>query len=387
MVLDLFFPKHCAHKDTARYVLSNSKPFGLLSKILVLIWKICFEITHLLNMSHKLGHLSRNFAAEIKNNCIMTLKELLDSLSFDEIAPFLIRHYTYDYAPGDLVPYKQHFDYLRSLTPTRQELIENKIAQISMGKDKLKAYPLEGDDWEDSLAKELVLDKDVKASPAKIAACCLWHTSFWGYLPYQREETDLRLIRTAKFYKNKFSEIIPSKREMMQIPSFRNKIRSDMKSVCKNHPKKNGKKGKLFGFNRKRRWRFWKRNLINHEYDRRIKYCSPFIEYISKERNDAYRYGMLYRANHINILRLESYAFDASKRFDYIKELVEKYGAMNDITRYANCIICVSFSSAHPLHEMLEIQHFFVDLLPKMFCPRVDNSLGEEIRIDVAYYE
>lgn len=387
MVLDLFFPKHCVHKDTARYVLSSSKPFGLLSKILVLIWKICFEITHLLNMSHKLGHLSRNFAAEIKNNCIMTLKELLDSLSFDEIAPFLIRHYTYDYAPGDLVPYKQHFDYLRSLTPTCQELIENKIAQISMGKDKLNAYPLEGDDWEDSLAKELVLDKDVKASLAEIAACCLWHTSFWGYLPYQREETDLRLIRTAKFYKNKFSEIIPSKREMMQIPSFRNKIRSDMKSVCKNHPKKNGKKGKLFGFNRKRRWRFWKRNLINHEYDRRIKYCSPFIEYISKERNDAYRYGMLYRANHINILRLESYAFDASKRFDYIKELVEKYGAMNDITRYANCIICVSFSSAHPLHEMLEIQHFFVDLLPKMFCPRVDNSLGEEIRIDVAYYE
>ena len=44
-------------------------------------------------MSHKLGHLSRIFSAEIKNNCIMTLKELLDSLSFDEIAPFLIRHY------------------------------------------------------------------------------------------------------------------------------------------------------------------------------------------------------------------------------------------------------------------------------------------------------
>lgn len=178
----------------------------------------------------------------------MTLKELLDSLSFDEIAPFLIRHYTY-YAPGDLVPYKQHFDYLRSLTPTCQELIENKIVRISLGKHKLNAYPLEGDDWEDSLAKELVLDKDVKASPAEIAACCLWHTSFWGFLPYQREETfrkiitdDPRLIRTAKFYKNKFSEIIPSKREMMQIPSFRNKIRSDMKNVRKHHPKKNGKK-------------------------------------------------------------------------------------------------------------------------------------------------
>lgn len=114
----------------------------------------------------------------------MTLKELLDSLSFDEIAPYLIRHYTCDYAPGDLVPYKQHFDYLRSLTPTNRELIENKKVRISLGKHKLNAYPLEGDDWEDSLAKELVLDKDVKASHAEIAACCLWHTSFWGYLPY-----------------------------------------------------------------------------------------------------------------------------------------------------------------------------------------------------------
>lgn len=87
------------------------------------------------------------------------------------------------------MPYKQHFDYLRSLTPTNRELIENKKVRISLGKHKLNAYPLEGDDWEDSLAKELVLDKDVKASHAEIAACCLWHTSFWSYLPYQREET------------------------------------------------------------------------------------------------------------------------------------------------------------------------------------------------------
>ncbi len=324
----------------------------------------------------------------------MTLKELLDSLSFDEIAPYLIRHYTYDYAPGDLVPYKQHFDYLRSLTPTNPELIENKKVQISLSKHKLNAYPLEGDYWEDSLAKELVLDKDVKASYAEIAACCLWHTSFWGYLPYQHEETvrriitdDLRLIPTAKYYKNKYHKIIPSKCEMMKIPSFRNKIRSEMKSVRNHHPKKNGEKGKLLRFNRKRRWRSLKRHLINREYDKRIKYCSPFIEYISKERNNAYRYGMLYRANHVNILRLESYAFNASKRFDYIKELVEKYGAMNDITRYANCIICVSFSSVHPLHEQLEIQHLFADVLPEMFCHRLDNSLEQEIRIDVAYYE
>ena len=34
MVLDLLLPKHGVHKDTARYVSSYSKPFGLLPKTL-----------------------------------------------------------------------------------------------------------------------------------------------------------------------------------------------------------------------------------------------------------------------------------------------------------------------------------------------------------------
>ena len=49
----------------------------------------------------ELYELQKQLTRLIKKNCIMTLKELLDSLSFDEIAPYLIRHYTYDYAPGD----------------------------------------------------------------------------------------------------------------------------------------------------------------------------------------------------------------------------------------------------------------------------------------------
>lgn len=124
-------------------------------------------------MLHKLGHLSRIFAVEINKTRCYDIKRItrLAFVRRNCTIPF-IRHYTRDYASGDLV--------------------------------------------------------------AEIAACCLWHTSFWGYLPYQREESfrkittdNLKLICTAKFYKNKFSEIIPSKREMMQIPSFRNEIRSD----------------------------------------------------------------------------------------------------------------------------------------------------------------
>lgn len=48
----------------------------------------------------------------------MTLKQLLDSLTFDEIAPCILNRYKNYDVRGLLALYKQHFDYLRSLVPT-----------------------------------------------------------------------------------------------------------------------------------------------------------------------------------------------------------------------------------------------------------------------------
>lgn len=56
----------------------------------------------------------------------MTLKQLLDSLTFDEIAPCILNRYKNYDVRGLLALYKQHFDYLRSLVPTDPDLIERK---------------------------------------------------------------------------------------------------------------------------------------------------------------------------------------------------------------------------------------------------------------------
>ena len=87
---------------------------------------------------------------------------------------------------------------------------------------RLDVFPLEGDCWEDSLSKELIIDDEVKASNAEIAACCLWHASFYGYLPYQREETfdDMfdgieKRSTLLSLYKEKFLDIIPSNRDFL----------------------------------------------------------------------------------------------------------------------------------------------------------------------------
>lgn len=104
----------------------------------------------------------------------MTFYELLHSVTFDEIIPFLEKK---SGGPVSLVLYKTHYDMLRLLTPRIGEG-DSKTASITNAKldydgeePHLDAYPLEGDFWEVCLAKELVIAPDVNASLGEIAAC------------------------------------------------------------------------------------------------------------------------------------------------------------------------------------------------------------------------
>ena len=325
----------------------------------------------------------------------MTVKQLLDSLSFDEIAPYITKHYQgWEDAESVLGNYKQHYDYLRHLVPTDQSLIELKEARISYYKDVdgvyLDAYPLEGDLWEDSLSKELVIDENVRECNAEIAACCMWHMSFYGYLPYQRHECFDDMFdgiekREAQYkaYKAKFSEIIPSEKDIMSIPSFHKEVRSELKAAF-----------------RKRKRRYWKRHVIRHTLFNRILYVSSFIEDVHERGQNVsgeptlQELSILYHANHVSIKRLDSTAFDAAKRFDYLKELIEKYDAVlvarKKMTEHANSFICLSASSEHPITENEKtLANILTDGLfgTHQICIKTDESCGEELRMDIAFYD
>lgn len=267
----------------------------------------------------------------------------------------------------------------------------------------LDAFPLEGDCWEDSLSKELVIDDDVEASNAEIAACCLWHTSFYGYLPYQREETfddmfDGVTKRSTLFksYKEKFSGIIPAKREMAAIASFHNEVRSKMKYYRhRRKTKRNRHDGLCLSYN-KRCWRSMKRRIINHEYCKRIIYCSSFINSITEngcgidKRVVLEEFSTLYASSHVAIRRLDSIVLNTAKRLDYLRELIEKYGALDDIPHYANSFICLSASSHHPITED---EKRIISVLTngqsgtQRFYVKTDNQCGQDMRIDIAFYE
>lgn len=122
----------------------------------------------------------------------MTFKELLNSVQFEDVAPHIVR--MYPDMEKSIGWYKIHFDMLRLMNPVFHEYANDKVCHITM-KDwedgsglHLDAYPMEGDLWEHSLTKELIIDPEVKASNEELAACCLWHTSFYGFIEKQVDD-------------------------------------------------------------------------------------------------------------------------------------------------------------------------------------------------------
>lgn len=219
----------------------------------------------------------------------MTYKELLDSVSFQVIAPHLMR--MYPSIGDDLLWYKFHYDMLRLMTPRHHEDANDDVCCISIDDCNdgsvplITAYPMEGDCWEHSLTKQIVIQPGVVATNPEIAACCLWHTSFYGFTDEQRKE-GFRLIDgydadiiyrwdDCTYYReisNKYSSIIrkhggviPTIRELS--PSKKKELLSKTKRSywCSEEP-----------VNRLKRLRGFRREFMAHYYERNM-HISQFI--------------------------------------------------------------------------------------------------------------
>lgn len=122
----------------------------------------------------------------------MTLKELLCTISFEEIEPYIALLYPDMATPRMLELFRSHYNLLCRLIPQVDESEQPCIITMTKWEEDesplLDAYNIEGCEWEVALSKEVVIGHEVTASLPEIAACCLWHTSFYGFTPQQREE-------------------------------------------------------------------------------------------------------------------------------------------------------------------------------------------------------
>ena len=331
----------------------------------------------------------------------MTYCELLHQVSFDEIAPYIRK---YGSEGCSLAWYKIHYDMLRQLEPHLDE-DDEKTATISNAElyydceePHLDAYPMEGDFWETSLAKELIVKEDVNATWAEIAACCLWHTSFYGFTQAQIDKTfenlnfyDANLLNPdiTKIRAKRAKEIVeskgihvPSVKEMLKVPAFKNEIRRRIARArrVRSHFSRHS-------------WRSLKRRVIHNKYwERVLDLCEVIKEFkieeyaISKET-----IREAFDANRFETYKYESYMDEGSNRVGWFKELIEKYEAFKR-GFYHNAIFCFSVSSEHEptmeeMNSINEIICLYDNSYTLFWDINYDESLGSRMRMTVISYE
>lgn len=266
----------------------------------------------------------------------MTYKELLDSVSFEEIVPYIEKYHG---GKGCLVLYKIHYDMLRHLTPNPEDAYY-KTATVSHGEQDedwpephLNVHPIEGQIWEGALTMELVIEPDVTEPLAEIAACCLWHTSFYGFTEEQtkakfeswdRDMTDEELI--ACEYWNRVGMI--AEFIAQNLPSSSDIVSLSIEELCQ-----------LF--------------FANH-----------YIEY-------DYR----------------SYCKDENNRADYLIDLIDRYEAF-EYGILPNALIVLSTSKKYPLlMEEMRVAEHIAEMSKGVirFIVKTDDALEKELRMNIAF--
>ena len=134
----------------------------------------------------------------------MTLKELLLKYEFDTIVPDLVA--VDESVKDNLYAFKEAFDTLRRMVPGdaqgEQIVVCLEVETEEDGTEierYLYASNCEGDLWDSSLAKEVVIEADI--TEIRALAQILWHITFFGFTPehegYRRHENKNKYERKA----------------------------------------------------------------------------------------------------------------------------------------------------------------------------------------------
>ena len=333
----------------------------------------------------------------------MTFKELLNSVTFDEVAPCLLQ--MHPDAEGNLKWYKIHFDMLRLMTPKYHDDGNSDVCNITMkdwenGREpQLDAFPMEGDWWEHSLTKELVIAPDVKATNAEITACCIWHTSFYGFVNEQQEEYlrfddgDLDIddrwddyiynkVRAEKYFSviRRNGGYIPSVKDL--APSKEQELISKVKEYfwCIRDSKNKTKRKRLF-----------RKEFLGLYYERMLnisRFIVQAIPALNDERNNITIEQLceLFQSDLFSPETITSYADENTNGAKYLCELLE----IEDInTRLDRMVVVLTTGDYHK--ELTEDEQCLCKLLignciSSDILLATDPSLGRQVRIDYATF-
>lgn len=330
----------------------------------------------------------------------MTYQELLRSVDFRKVADAYCKMY-----PGQahMLPFlKCHYDMLCNMTPVYDPEANSQVCRISMKCDEgtekryLSAFPLEGDLWSASLCKRVEIAPDVTASLEEIAACCLWHTSFYGYTEEQlantaeelsewRDKNDLEIyqqklsrnLRTIKRLYN-YTPILPSLKDIYGIVKRRANER--YKTYKRRHIKK------------RIRNRWFRREFIKAEYYRYLYGVSRFILEVKTPEESIEGLSRFYMYKKFIAYNYRSYTYGKSDPAEYLRELINKHQVFD--ATYSNVYICLVRATENNSTLSNAERRLCHSILASCsgwgrfhISTKCDPTLGDEMRMIVAFYE
>lgn len=333
----------------------------------------------------------------------MILQDYLKSVEFIKVAGAFKKMYPDDF---HMLPYlKCHYDILCHIEPQYDENANSQECRISLYNDKivnktyLSAYPLEGDKWSASLCKEMIIEPEVNATKEEIVACCLWHTSFYGYTDEQLAETakdfsvyrDKTELEISQFeLDNSLAELKRIGYENISLPSY-----EAVKRIVKrrtNHTYKNWKRKHI---NKRVRNHLFRKEFLKISYYQYLNSIARFIIDIwtpDAENLTLEKICKISGSKRFASYSYNSYSYGKCDSSDYLKELIFNFNGFDKDYIFSNVTICLIKPINNPNLSDKE-----KDLCQAIYslCPygtnktvvKSDINLGVETKILVGFYD
>lgn len=333
----------------------------------------------------------------------MTFKELMNSVSFEEVASELVR--MYPKAEQDLRWYKIHFDMLRLMEPKRHNNANGDVCHITMSEwedgsgPHLDAHPMEGDWWEHSLTKEIVIEPEVNATNAEMAACCIWHTSFYGFVKEQQEES-LRFDEGDLEIEDRWDDYLYNKVRAERYFSIIRRNGGRVSSVRELAPSKKLELIRLSkeyfwcisqSMNKTKRKRLFRREFMAHYYERMLnigRFVVQAIPALNDDRNTM-NIGHLCGLLHSELFASEtftSYADENTNGARYLFDLFKEYGVDPRLDRIVVVLTTGEYHKDLTEDEKNLCEILVDDCKSSDILFATDLSLGRQVRINYATF-
>lgn len=328
----------------------------------------------------------------------MRLRQLLKSVSFDRIVPFIKQ----SDQPDDVCHYKQAYDILLHTTAAEDGCSDIEVSKREDydGTKYISASQIEGCAWSRYIDGEVILEDGIDVPNEELAFKLLWHLTFYGYS--QEESTaNIEEMSNDDFHDTEYglmARAIEHKRYMLWAnKEIKKRIREAIRWYAEQGMTS-------FGLSEED-WRYLDKrekhcNRMKRMRDHRLEKRQEHLANLDRCENTVQRLlegqsfthisrqdlAFLFESKERIGTEFQTRAYDATKRLEYLKELVSNYEALTIADLMNRAVIKISTSADSPLTKEEEeyIKKIMTELCGKqnlIVIKAFQDTLGSEIAI------